>query len=1039
VPDTAAPSHPPTLSHSGDAAREELEHLIEHAAHLLPSQGPLSVFVHHNTLHAFEHLNFTDAVEQASHVYGCQPYLNEARYRHELARGRIRVDDLIAVLQDDLGERADELIGLLGTRFYLRQAMLQAPLYTAPTVELKWIVAETEALRRYRSDASPEFRERMIDGTKRWIMRDFRNGGAMAQQPEGAAALRPMIADLLESGGKDQIEFWSYANWEAFSLQLLWRICCHGAALSDAPPHSSKRFRRHRDVLFDAVGQDSDALVHEILIRYTASFLDQGVGHWPLPDRDRGFYVSFLQLFGAPGGLLPHWLGDLHRELQRLAREKVSPCETIEESLAVLGVAADEREAYIQSSLIALSGWAGMVWQMETNAEWTVHPAPRGSLVEFLAVRLLLDRFAVAHIAREYLQFRGALQEVRAAAAQTPAASSADLVVQRAFLVFQLAQALGWKPEELNRLTPGSWLRLIEEIEAFNGVERRRIFHLAYERCYLNQTLDAIANYALRPNPAPPLTASGVPLFQIVACLDEREESFRRHLEEVEPRCETFGAAGFFGVAMYYRGAAEANSRPLCPVVIKPQHFVEELPSYSFTSTHLWRARTRKIIGTASHHVHRGSRSLFGGALTALVGSLASIPMVARILFPRMSAQIRRIAGSIVRPPQMTRLLLERREPDPGPTEGHIGYTVDEMAGIVERLLRDIGLTANFARLVIVCGHGSSSLNNPHTSAYDCGACGGGRGGPNGRAFAHMANDPRIRDIINRRGLTIPTDTVFVGAMHNTCNDSMVYYDLDALPATHTALLEQAKAEIDEACQRNAQERCRRFESAPLSLTPEAALRHVEERSEDLAQVRPECGHATNAVCFVGRRQRVRGMFLDRRTFLTSYDPTHDADEYAILTRILGAVIPVCAGINLEYYFSYTDSPVLGCGTKLPHNITSLLGVMDGASSDLRPGLPWQMVEIHEPVRITFVIENTPAAMLQILDRNPPLATLCRNAWIQLAVLDPHSAQIHLFHRGEFHAYETESDQLPEVVTSADWYRGWRDHLGYARVTGGGR
>jgi uncharacterized protein YbcC (UPF0753/DUF2309 family) len=1039
VPDTVAPSHLPTSSHTGDAGREELEHIIQHAAHLLPSQGPLSVFVHHNTLHAFEHLHFAEAVEQASLVYGCQPYLTEARYRSELARGRIRVEDLVAVLQDDLGERADDLIGLLGTRFYLRHAMLQAPLYTAPTVELKWIVAETEALRKYRSDAPHKFRERMVDGTKRWIMRDFRNGPAPSQQTEGAAALQPMIADLLESFGKEQIESWSDATWEAFSLQLLWRISCHGAALSESSPKARKHFRRHRDVLFDAVGHDSDELVHEILIRYTASFLDQGVGHWPLPDRDRGFYVSFLQLFGAPGGILPHWLRDLRRELDRLRSENVSPCEAIEESLAVLGVSADEREAFIQSSLLALRGWAGMVWQMETNAEWTVHPAPRGSLVEFLAVRLLLDRFAVAHVAREYLDFRGPLQEVRTAAAQTPAANSADLIVQRAFLVFQLAQALGWKPEDLNRLTPGSWLRLVEEIEAFNGVERRRIFHLAYERCYRNQTLDAISNYARRPNPAPPLTAAGVPLFQIVTCLDEREESFRRHLEEVEPRCETFGAAGFFGVAMYYRGAAEANSRPLCPVVIKPQHYVEELPSYSFTTTHARRAKTRKILGTASHHVHRGSRSLLGGALTALVGSLASIPMVARILFPRTSARIRRIAGSIVQPPQMTRLLLERSESEPGPTEGQIGYTVDEMAGIVERLLRDIGLTANFARLVIVCGHGSSSLNNPHTSAYDCGACGGGRGGPNGRAFARMANDPRIRDILNRRGLTIPADTVFVGAMHNTCNDSVTYFDLDALPATHTVLFEQSKVEIDEARQRNAHERCRRFESAPLSITPDAALRHVEGRSEDLAQVRPECGHATNAVCFVGRRQRTRGMFLDRRTFLTSYDPTQDNEDAAILTRILGAVIPVCAGINLEYYFSYTDSPVLGCGTKLPHNITSLLGVMDGASSDLRPGLPWQMVEIHEPVRITFVIENTPAAMLQIFDRNPPLATLCRNDWVQLAVLDPHSAQIHLFHRGAFTPYETESDQLPEVVTSADWYRGWRDHLGYARITGGGR
>jgi uncharacterized protein YbcC (UPF0753/DUF2309 family) len=176
-------------------------------------------------------------------------------------------------------------------------------------------------------------------------------------------------------------------------------------------------------------------------------------------------------------------------------------------------------------------------------------------------------------------------------------------------------------------------------------------------------------------------------------------------------------------------------------------------------------------------------------------------------------------------------------------------------------------------------------------------------------------------------------------------------------------------------------------------------------------------------------------MYLDRRWFLTSYDPDQDDGESTILTRILGAVIPVCAGINLEYYFSYTDPVRLGCSTKLPHNITSLLGVMDGASSDLRPGLPWQMVEIHEPVRLLFIIETTPTAMERILDRNPPLAMLCRNGWVQLATLDPRSAELHLLRDGNLEPYNPAAVDLPEVGSSADWYRGWRDHLGYAVVT----
>jgi uncharacterized protein YbcC (UPF0753/DUF2309 family) len=273
-----------------------------------------------------------------------------------------------------------------------------------------------------------------------------------------------------------------------------------------------------------------------------------------------------------------------------------------------------------------------------------------------------------------------------------------------------------------------------------------------------------------------------------------------------------------------------------------------------------------------------------------------------------------------------------------------------------------------------------------------------------------------------------------VGAYHNTCDDSVLYFDLDQVPASHKSDIEFARAAMDAARARNAHERCRRFESAPLNLSLEAALRHVESRSEDLAQVRPEYCHASNAVCFVGRRCRTRALFMDRRSFLVSYDPTSDTNEGTILARILQAAIPVCAGINLEYYFSNIDSNNWGCGTKLPHNIASLIGVMDGAASDLRTGLSSQMVEIHEPVRLLFIIETKPESMLRIMEANAEIRRLCRNEWVQLALLDPDSPKIHHFRNGQFEAYHPATRELPEVEHSIDWYRGWRDHLGYAIV-----
>lgn len=173
---------------------------------------------------------------------------------------------------------------------------------------------------------------------------------------------------------------------------------------------------------------------------------------------------------------------------------------------------------------------------------------------------------------------------------------------------------------------------------------------------------------------------------------------------------------------------------------------------------------------------------------------------------------------------------------------------------------------------------------------------------------------------------------------------------------------------------------------------------------------------------------------MDRRSFLTSYDPSLDNADHDVLHRLLSAVIPVCAGISLEYFFSTIDNSVYGCGSKLPHNITGLLGVMEGAASDLRCGLSQQMVEIHEPMRIVFVIEATEAAFRSVMKRNAAIERLVTNEWIQVALLSPTSNELHLYHKGAFEPYVPSGKPLPTASSSGPWFHGWRGNVGFAKI-----
>lgn len=329
------------------------------------------------------------------------------------------------------------------------------------------------------------------------------------------------------------------------------------------------------------------------------------------------------------------------------------------------------------------------------------------------------------------------------------------------------------------------------------------------------------------------------------------------------------------------------------------------------------------------------------------------------------------------------------------------GFTTIEQAYFVETALRIIGFTKTYARLVLVCAHGSASENNPYESALDCGACGGNQGISNARAFAAMANKAPVRQLLSQKGLDISSDTHFVAGQHNTTTDEVELYDLEDVPATHRKDLLRLQHHLEEAGRRNGQERLFRLPDEKDMWLPTNKFRGTKRRSVDWSQVRPEWGLSKHSAFIIGRRLLTQGLNLEGRTFLHSYDYLQDPmGKY--LEIIMTAPMIVGNWINMEHYFSTVDPEIYGAGSKVYHNVVGRVGVMYGSQSDLRIGLPVQTVlegqkPYHEPMRLFVIIEAPLERISMIIARHNLLQKLTGHHWINLVALDPVTMEFFLY------------------------------------------
>jgi hypothetical protein len=598
--------------------------------------------------------------------------------------------------------------------------------------------------------------------------------------------------------------------------------------------------------------------------------------------------------------------------------------------------------------------------------------------------------------------------------------------------LFRLAQYLGVSGSELRARGRAGAEAMLACLTRLDEAQRSFVWLNAYERHYREQIFSGLAaNHGRWQGHQ----AGGGPVAQLVFCMDDREEGMRRHLEEVNPQLETLGGAAHFAVFQNYYGLDDNEPTPLCPVVpevIVPAHNVHEVPRAGAEATadqHRLRYQSRRRWQDRLHQLTRVS--LFGGTLFSILAApLAFVSTLLRALAPGRLGHINSALRQRFEPVVATQLNLNAAV-DAGPATAAAprdGFTDSEQAERIAGFLTSLGLTKNFAPLVAIMGHGANSQNNPHLAAYDCGACAGRHSGPNARLFVAMANREEVRALMRARGIDVPATTWFLAAEHNTTDDLITWYDTEEIPVALAPTFAQIDRDLAQAIQTHAQERCRRLYSAPLDLDPAAALRHVWNRRNDWSQARPELGHATNACAFFGRRAMSRGAFFDRRSFLISYDPTQDP-EGTVLERHLLINGAVGAGISLEYFFSTVNNEHFGCGSKVTHNVTGYFGVMQGAASDLATGLPKQMIEVHEAMRLLVVVEQTLDIITAVYQRQPTLQELVGKGWVIVAAKDPETGAIHQFDPARGWLPWLGSSEIKTVSQSADWFAGKREPL----------
>ena len=259
---------------------------------------------------------------------------------------------------------------------------------------------------------------------------------------------------------------------------------------------------------------DLDSLVHPTLFRLLGSYLDQGISIWNFPIDDLSFLEAIRKLEESS------WVSIFKTKTTKSLLLNTNT--RIEDILAIL-VGKNEAyyEQYLYDQQFAHQGWSGMVSTVEDLPQ-TLLDRRQIKLEELILLELLLELDALDH------------------------KLGAD-----------------WKPldQHLTEDIP----HLHDPIVRTEQMEVLALWQEAFEWTYYDQVLKGIQTERVE------YIAPHQKSFQGLFCIDDRECSFRRYLENLDPACATFGTPGFFSVEFFFQPVGGKFYTKLCPAPVTPK------------------------------------------------------------------------------------------------------------------------------------------------------------------------------------------------------------------------------------------------------------------------------------------------------------------------------------------------------------------------------------------------------------------------------------------------------------------------------------